>query len=322
MSLDLRVSAIEDGIGFDPEMEDKEVSKILISSPRKRRKTLFESKFGNGVMWIPVKSKDSETCLRAYEQAKVIAYGATGTIASVQKSGNPYILKVVPFIIEDEELENRREMFNREVFYLNLLQPLGITPKLYASWICEDCGYYVMDRWDGDLDSLMEKDLELITRITRTSLSLKIPEDWWNRIKEILKILSSQGIIHGDLKLDQFLYRWLDKEKKQIEICLTDFEFSFDFKRYKPLGLGWQSVELGCEIPKTIDKNYNLWNLYLQLSRMYSEIHLLKRNPDGSVMQKPFVPPLEPANVQKLNQLCNLNEELKQRMLQGLSKKE
>lgn len=137
----------------------------------------------------------------------------------------------------------------REVFFHQFLAPLGITPQYYGAFAryeytssnrFRECLNYaqldiIMQRFDGDVYSLIEsRERHYLT------------QNELDRLFQIAIEMGKWGVVHGDLKLDQFLYRLISS--KQNEIVVTDFGFTgfleevIEEDHYRP-AIGWLANE-------------------------------------------------------------------------------
>lgn len=117
-----------------------------------------------------------------------------------------------------------------------------IVPKLYDSWICnfpikdkkgkiveQDHSFIVLERWDSDMEKLAN------SRKSKKSNNNPVYQK-----SEILRmfclayILGQLGIVHGDLKADQYLQR-----NNGDLIVISDFGLSGGGKTKYTAELGW-----------------------------------------------------------------------------------
>ena len=137
----------------------------------------------------------------------------------------------------------------RELYFLNYLknvripeQKTHIVPLLYDAWRCpsveyegEGTQYIVMDRWQGDLQS----------RFKGKDETLYCNEDELLQMFQIARAIGEAGVVHGDLKPDQYLYR--SRGPTSVDIALTDFAFAGFVSTDKGKGnvlqpiMGWSS---------------------------------------------------------------------------------
>lgn len=114
---------------------------------------------------------------------------------------------------------------------------LHVTPRLIDQWVCKKIGrtgqvfkhYTIVDRFEGNMANRLESrgymDVSEIIKMFRLAI-----------------LLGLAGIIHGDLKIDQFLWRSRD-------IVLGDFGFSgtvIEDTHLPPPKVGWATRTLGC----------------------------------------------------------------------------
>jgi hypothetical protein len=136
------------------------------------------------------------------------------------------------------------EEAEREVYFILALQDVTlngqkIVPFLYDYWLCkkmkmniltEDRFISIYEAWEGDGKDLVFKmgpTPEIVTRLFKLAIALGL-----------------LGIVHGDLKLDQFIYR---HKNGKLEIAVTDFGFSGgNVIPDTPAKMGWTYKKYGC----------------------------------------------------------------------------
>lgn len=155
----------------------------------------------------------------------------SGEFGSVWSLSNPNEVLKVSFL----KTKSDRDSFDREVYYLKFLNTKlpGLTPKLRKSTISSDnkVGYQIMERFDSSF-----KDLGLSQSVAR-GLSKGSRLFSWSQIEQAIQLatkLDRLGIVHGDAKLANILYRMLGP---RLHIVWSDFGFSgcIDSKVFSPL---------------------------------------------------------------------------------------
>lgn len=194
---------------------------------------------------FPVEGVDRKACMRKYiaQVGVKLGEGKHGAIVPACKDTNcKYVLKI------SDEIEDAQ----KEVFFLKLLQNEKLNgepmvPMLFDNWLCSypiQLGtmhsFIVVDRWDSDMYALGA------LRMSQTkSSSLVFTKSEIKRMFCLAFLLGVFGIIHGDLKLDQYLQR---NDGKLIVI--TDFGFSGGKGTPYKAELGWSGHEDGDLAPK------------------------------------------------------------------------
>jgi hypothetical protein len=192
------------------------------------------------------------------------AFLGAGVYGSVFRScdgaGNcPYVTKVVD--------AKERPTADREIYFLRLLADSSVVPKLVRHWVCEvdKASYLTLERFDGD-----------ITDLVRNNVAEHVPSRWGdtvacvltafqlNRIYEIAVELSNRRVLHGDLKLDNFLYRVADRR-----LVVSDFGLSgFLYPRFGDVApkQGFTSAAHSCaDISTHFREYFNVWQLEAHL---------------------------------------------------------
>lgn len=147
-----------------------------------------------------------------------------------------------------------KDTFDREVFYLRHLANAvpKMTPRLLHAGILDKNGLQIMERFEDTIKVLGQSQARGLGIPGRTSQAYT-----WKQLRRILELarqLDSMGIIHGDLKHSNMLFRWKDgtKNPNEIEICVCDFGFTgtTDGHQYHPL-IGFMR-HYGCNPKRTI----------------------------------------------------------------------
>lgn len=128
--------------------------------------------------------------------------------------GPPKVVKITAFKTDDA-----RHKYDRESKTAWLLSKTGLAPQISATVSHKDYGFLVMDAYDTDLYRIASNQ-QSSTADLRVDLVLE--ETQLLRIFYIAAKLGQEyGVIHGDLKLDQFLCN-----AKGEAIVLSDFQFA------------------------------------------------------------------------------------------------
>lgn len=199
------------------------------------------------------------------------------------------------------------DTFRREVHFLNSLKQTKLVPVLHDVEITNGKGIQIMERFDGTMKDLgrrqaFEGKLE--------SKSLSFTTQQLNDMVGLAETLDNMGIIHGDFKITNLLY----KDNGNV-MKISDFGFSgtLDGKPYSPLigffrryGCSAQYDELPenkgfvlkSPYPEKIYSFANRSQLYMLFYRIRSRLY--ERNQDGAHIQ---------FNKKKLRKLFELNRE-------------
>jgi serine/threonine protein kinase len=180
---------------------------VRLSNPAKFKSRLTQV---NGVQKLL-------TCIpKDYEVVKkkaALGHGSFGAVYHICRKGEcKYALKSMIFRKEDRDSLTRDLYF---MFWLNEYAK-GLGPKVYSEHQCnkDDKGKklfelaLVMDKFDGDASDLRDGG---------------IPEDVLLKLFALVVHLGKCGIVHGDLRTDQFLWR---KKNGKLEIVLNDYGFA------------------------------------------------------------------------------------------------
>lgn len=112
----------------------------------------------------------------------------------------------------------RRDTFRREVHFLRELRALGVVPLLREWRIEGDRGVQVIERFDGTLRDLGERQAAagLLPKRALAFTSAQLA-----RVAALARLLDDLGIVHGDAKLSNLLVR-----AAGTDIRFSDFGFA------------------------------------------------------------------------------------------------
>jgi serine/threonine protein kinase len=159
-----------------------------------------------------------------------------------RSSGSDSASDVCDFAMKITSIENDEDLDRsiRDAYYLNFLQnirlnSMPIVPQLLDTYACGEKFMFaiVMDKYDSNMQNYgIHRFANYVLKRRKSVKSRQVPSDKTNlmfddlqlvRMFQIAHLLSIYGIIHADLKADQFLYKSSNKL-----IVLTDFGFAGD----------------------------------------------------------------------------------------------
>jgi serine/threonine protein kinase len=175
---------------------------------------------------------------------------------------------------------NERDIGEREAYFLYLLQRISINgkpivPRLLDVWCCNNQFFYTMNRYDENMETVGRNQFDelafsafpMMTILreyesfdkTRAKTGSLFTTDQLMKMFGICEAISQNGIIGGDLKPDQFLFKKNNDEKKspeyEIDIVLTDFGLSkrifldnpdANIGKLKKSSVGWSGSLFQC----------------------------------------------------------------------------
>jgi len=185
---------------------------------------------------------------------KMVGKGTFSQVSEAKLSADEktfgYALKVSFLKDPDSDLE----ILERDNYFLNVLKPAAfggkpIVPRIIDSWLCNEpeggsisassiteflkqsrvTAYTLLEKWDGDMAFLGEQ---------RTGLrSFAFTKSELIAMFRLAILLGELGVVHGDLKPDQFLFRNQGKD-----VVIADFGFAGGKGyKYENAFLGWPS---------------------------------------------------------------------------------
>jgi len=153
----------------------------------------------------------------------------SGEFGSVWSLSDPNEVLKVSFL----KTKSDKDSFDREIYYLKLLNTKcpGLTPKLKKKVLSSDnkVGYQVMERFESSM-----KDLGLQQSAAK-ELCKGSRFYSWSHVEQALGLatkLDRLGIVHGDAKLANILYRMLGP---RMHMVWSDFGFSGCNTVFSPL---------------------------------------------------------------------------------------
>jgi len=146
-----------------------------------------------------------EHCLKGYVIKKFIAGGTVGQVYQVCKEVQDdcdYVMKIVTTNNDPELLEQ----FDTESAFTQLLSDeAGVGPEVFGAWKCENYGFMVLEKWDGDVGPYEV-----------------LPMDVLASLEDDVTTLHEMNIVHADIMPRNVLAN-RDAQGVPIDATLTDF---------------------------------------------------------------------------------------------------
>lgn len=212
--------------------------------------------------FISVAGARPTSCMRDYKRGKQLGTGAYGRVYNVCEESNcGYVMKIQRY----REGESEKEVYFAK--YVYQLCP-SIVPQTFASWECEHKFFIVSEMFDSDMARVGElqlrEEMKNIDWSQNTQFGWLFTEHQLLQMLAIASFLSDYGIIHSDLKPDNFLY-----SRGKDRAVITDFGLAgFVNQRYAeqaklPMNLngnGWMAGSAWkCDVGQ-IDSHHPLWS--------------------------------------------------------------
>lgn len=227
-------------------------------------------------VWLGVTSSELDCWdqkFSGYNIGQAIGKGSFGTVHEACRQSNcRYVLKISYF-----EDAYDREVAAREIAVMQQLNDSGITARLINAKMCSDKALMLMERYDMSADELGERQYTKMFGRGSDVLrgSLLFTDSQIRQLFELAVKLSALGVHHGDLKLDNILYRVAEDR-----FVIIDFGFT---GTYRPVATGgtngaaeplltgrWGFTHaMGCSqhkpVPQHLVPYSNVWQLTVDL---------------------------------------------------------
>ena len=119
------------------------------------------------------------------------------------------------YYYEKNQISDYQKDLNNEIKILDLLTYNENSVKYFGNYDHKNEKIIVMEKCDEDLKTFMEKRGKALT-VERIKYDFK-------RLNEVFKVFLKEKIIHRDLKLENFLIKYTDKEKNNYIIKIGDY---------------------------------------------------------------------------------------------------
>ena len=223
---------------------------------------------------VPVTPFLKKDCLENYETQKVLGKGKYGTVVSACKKSEVSKLpkeskeRCEKLVIKESDITDEIEYATAilDSVMLAKLQDVewenhqgemkNLVPRFYESYFCDRRSYLVMEKFDTNMSNrshelyneLLHSRPELFPKNLNIQDNLQhsvFPLDEFFDLFAITRKLDQLGIVHSDLKPDQFIYKDIKNDQKGgYEICIIDLSLVGTY--------GWASDPmLACPNPMT-----------------------------------------------------------------------
>lgn len=234
-------------------------------------------------VWLGVTSDEIDCWdkrFQGYQFGQQIGRGSFGSVHEACKDENcKYVLKI-SFFTDDFD----RQVAEREIAVMQQLNDTGLIARLITSKMCQDKALMLMERFDMSAEQLGKKQYEKFFGKDAGMLrdALLFTDTQIQQLFELAVKLSDMGISHGDLKLDNLMYRVHDQR-----FIVIDFGFTGTYKVHN--GKLWTgrwgfTHSMGCsqqkEVPQALAKYSNLWQLIVDLGASYPIVLVAIEDPN------------------------------------------
>jgi Protein kinase domain len=249
---------------------------------------------------------------RGYWFGQQIGRGSFGSVHEACKDEDcKYVLKIAMFADDFG-----RESARREISIMKQLEPTKLGPKLLNYRFCDDKALLLMERFDMSAEELGRRQFSHFfgeDAAQSNAEALLFTETQIIKIFTLALRLSQAGVVHGDLKLDNIMYRL-----REDDFIVIDFGFSGTYRtvdgKYWEAFWGFTHV-MGCNscpegvdecarkpISKSLVPYANIWQLMVDLGGSYPIVLIALEAPGTrKVVELRLLEGLGPAYQQILN---------------------
>jgi len=168
--------------------------------------------------------------------------------------------------ITDEDFQEEIDKFNRE---------LSIMKKCYCENSVEVYGYFDTEEYFIIVMELCDNTLFKELAKTKNGFNTKKIREILLQLNNVFRIMNENNIAHRDIKLNNILVKYLNKEKSKFKVLLSDYgvsnQLSSMTKKYKTHA-GTQII-MAPEIlsGKKYDNKCDLWSLGVIIYQLYTK---------------------------------------------------
>lgn len=207
-----------------------------------------------------------DTRFLGYVFGQLLGKGSFGSVhEACQDNSCKWVLKI-SFLDDDFD----KQVAAREIAIMEQLNDTGLIPRLLKWKMCDDMAMMLMDRWSMTAEQLGRQGYEhFFGKGSNVMNALMFTDVQINKIYALARKLSELGIIHGDLKLDNIMYRVHDDS-----FIIIDFGFTGTYKEHegKYYSARWGFTHaMGCKqsedspVPQQLSRFANVWQLTVDI---------------------------------------------------------
>jgi predicted Ser/Thr protein kinase len=219
-------------------------------------------------LWLGV-SDDDLKCWQHrpmdYRYGHQIGRGSFGTVHEACKDNNCKFVLKISFFTDDFD----RQVAEREISVMQQLNDSGVTAKLLKWKMCGDRAMMLMEKFNMSAEQLGKQQYEQFFGKEAAVIkgSLLFTDRQIQAMFALALQLSSLGVSHGDLKMDNIMYL-VDEDR----FVVIDFGFTGTYKTFgKKYWAGrWGFTHaMGCDqqkiVPQHLVGSANVWQLLTDL---------------------------------------------------------
>ena len=124
-----------------------------------------------------------------------------------------------------QKSEAEEKFFNREIEIMQEMKDCKYSCQYYDHYSDNDYYYIIMEKCDGDLFDLLEKN--------KSGFSESKIKDILLQLNEVFKMMRAKNIIHRDLKPENIFIKYISNNSNDFIIKLGDFGISRQYKNIK-----------------------------------------------------------------------------------------
>jgi len=145
-----------------------------------------------------------------------------------------------------QKSEAEEKYFNREIEIMQEMKDCKYSCQYYDHYSDNDYYYIIMEKCDGDLFDLLEKN--------KSGFSEPKIKDILLQLNEVFKMMRAKNIIHRDLKPENIFIKYISNNSNDFIIKLGDFGIS---RQYKNIKFTTNKGTIGYSAPEQGSSNYD-----------------------------------------------------------------
>ena len=207
--------------------------------------------------------RSNEDYKEKYEIGDIIGKGGYGKVCKAKSKTSNQLFAIKLISMEDEDSEERDKVFKQLIYETNNMKICSNQSRNQYSVKC-----YEFYKYEDEFVIVMELcDDNLLNTVKKKKEGLKSEEIYQiiSQLNETFKIMVKNNIVHRDIKLENILVKYEDKEKQNFIVKLTDYGISKQVtkttKCHTLIGTDLTMAPEVMEGREFYDNKCDLWNI-------------------------------------------------------------